>query len=97
MSDFDFNQKIEYIDCTRDLNFEEARHWAYAHNTTFEEKISLRKIKKVTEEVEETDAEGNTIKKKIKVDKLFRYFFIGDNPQKPDENATFIPGTSKDE
>ena len=28
MTDFNYNQTIEYIDGTRDLNFEAARRWA---------------------------------------------------------------------
>lgn len=43
MAEFNFNQTIEYIDGTRDLNFEAARRWAYKHGTTFEEDIAARK------------------------------------------------------
>ena len=43
MTEFNFNQTIEYEDCTRDLNFEAARRWAYKHGATFEEDIAARK------------------------------------------------------
>lgn len=43
MTEFNFNQTIEYEDCTRDLNFEAARRWAHEHRTTFEEDIAARK------------------------------------------------------
>ena len=43
MTEFNFNQTIEYIDGTRDLNFEAARRWAYKHGATFEEDIAARK------------------------------------------------------
>lgn len=42
MSDFQFNQTIEYTDGTRDLNFEAARKWAQENGATFEEDISAR-------------------------------------------------------
>lgn len=42
MTEFNFNQTIEYIDGTRDLNFEAARRWAYKHGTTFEEDVAAR-------------------------------------------------------
>lgn len=43
MTDYTYNQTIEYIDGTRDLNFEAARKWAQEHGTTFEEDIAARK------------------------------------------------------
>lgn len=42
MTDFTYNKTIEYIDGTRDLNFEAARRWAYKHGTTFEEDVAAR-------------------------------------------------------
>ena len=39
---YSFNQIIEYIDGTRDLNFEAARKWAQSNGTTFEEDINAR-------------------------------------------------------
>ena len=41
---FDFGQTIEYIDCTRDLNFEAARKWAADHGTSFKEDVTARKM-----------------------------------------------------
>ena len=43
MTEYNFNQTIEYEDCTRDLNFEAASAWAAEHGTTFEEDIAARK------------------------------------------------------
>lgn len=43
MTDFNFNQTIEYIDGTRDLNFEAAQRWAYEHGAAFEEDVAARK------------------------------------------------------
>ena len=43
MTDFNFNQTIEYIDGTRDLNLEAARIWAAENGAAFEEDVSARK------------------------------------------------------
>lgn len=43
MTEFNFNQTIEYEDCTRDLNFEAAQRWAHEHGATFEEDVAARK------------------------------------------------------
>lgn len=43
MTEFTYNQTIEYEDCTRDLNFEAARRWAAEHGAAFEEDIVARK------------------------------------------------------
>ena len=43
MTEFNYNQTIEYIDGTRDLNFEAARRWAGEHGTSFEEDVTARK------------------------------------------------------
>lgn len=43
MTEFNFNQTIEYEDSTRDLNFEAARRWAAEHGATFLEDVSARK------------------------------------------------------
>lgn len=43
MTDFTYNQTIEYIDGTRDLNFEAARRWAAEHGAAFAEDIAARK------------------------------------------------------
>lgn len=46
MKEFNYEDIIEYIDCTRDLYFESARNWAYSHNTTFEELMHMRDLPK---------------------------------------------------
>ena len=43
MTNFTYNQTIEYEDCTRDLNFEAARRWAAEHGAAFEEDVAARK------------------------------------------------------
>lgn len=43
MANFTYNQRIEYIDGTRDLNFEAARRWAAEHGAAFEEDVAARK------------------------------------------------------
>ena len=42
MTQYSYNQTIEYIDGTRDLNFEAARKWAQENGATFEEDIEAR-------------------------------------------------------
>lgn len=46
MAEYNYNDIIEYIDGTYDENFNNARNWAYAHNTTFEERLDLRELPK---------------------------------------------------
>ena len=46
MTTFNYNDIIEYVDGTRDLNFEEARDWASSHNTTFNELVDKRNLPK---------------------------------------------------
>ena len=43
MTEYTYNQTIEYIDGTRDLNFEAAQKWAREHGTSFEEDVTARK------------------------------------------------------
>ena len=43
MTEYNFNQTIEYEDCTRDLNFESARRWAAENGAAFEEDVAARK------------------------------------------------------
>ena len=43
MTEYTYNQTIEYIDGTRDLNFEAAQKWAREHGTSFEEDVAARK------------------------------------------------------
>ena len=44
MTEFNYNQTIEYTDGTRDLNFEAARKWAREHGTSFKEDVTARKM-----------------------------------------------------
>ena len=44
MTNFAYNQTVEYIDGTRDLNFEAAQKWAKEHGTSFEEDVAARKM-----------------------------------------------------
>lgn len=45
MTEFNYNDIIEYIDCTWDANFNAAKEWAQDHNTSFEEIIDMREEK----------------------------------------------------
>lgn len=45
MSDFNYNEIIEYVDDTFDENFEEAKKWAKDHNTTLEELVERRTVR----------------------------------------------------
>ncbi len=45
MTDFNYNDIIEYIDDTFDENFEEAKKWAKDHNTTLEELVERRTVR----------------------------------------------------
>ena len=42
MTDFNYNDVIEYVDDTFDENMEAAKKWAREHNTTLEELIDRR-------------------------------------------------------
>lgn len=46
MTEFNYEDIIEYIDCTYDEHFESARNWAYSHDTTFEELTHMRDLPK---------------------------------------------------
>ena len=46
MTEFNYNDIIEYIDCTYDENFQDAKHWAQDHNTSFEELMDRRDLPK---------------------------------------------------
>ena len=50
MTGFNYGDIIEYKDETYDPNFEEARSWAYSHNTTFEELVDRREEKEEEEQ-----------------------------------------------
>ena len=82
MTEFTYNQTIEYIDGTRDLNFEAARRWAAEHGATFEEDVSKREPyneKRIETYLNpETGAEEQ---KEVDYPTLKRFFVIGDEPQ----------------
>ena len=80
MTDFTYEQIIEYEDCTYDVNFEAARDWARNHNTTFEELIDKRTPSKKEVEIQEITTDGEKIVKK-EVEILLRYFQIGKEPE----------------
>lgn len=44
--EYEYGQIIEYIDGTKDENFDNARYWTKIHNTTFNERIDLRNLPK---------------------------------------------------
>ena len=43
--DYNYGDIIEYIDTTRDLNFEAAQKWAFKHNVDFTEQVEKREEK----------------------------------------------------
>lgn len=46
MTEYNYNQIIEYIDNTYDENFNAAKKWAINHGTTFDERMDLRDLPK---------------------------------------------------
>lgn len=46
MTEFNYGDIIEYIDCTEDLHFEAARKWAKENNATFDELMDKRDLPK---------------------------------------------------
>lgn len=81
MTNFAYNQTIEYIDGTRDLNFETAQKWAREHGTSFEEDITKREP--YEQEHEETYMNPETGAHEVKLVKtptLKRFFVIGSEP-----------------
>ena len=82
MTDFTYNQIIEYIDGTRDLNFEAAQKWAREHGTSFEEDVSKREP--YEQEHEETYMNPNIGADEVRLVKtpiLKRFWVIGDEPK----------------
>ena len=82
MTNFTYNQTIEYIDGTRDLNFEAAQRWAQEHGTSFEEDVAKRES--YEQEHEETYINPTTGEDEVKWGKtptLKRFFVIGDEPK----------------
>ena len=82
MTDFNYNQTIEYIDGTRDLNFEAARRWAQSNGATFEEDVSKREPYELEhEEIYMNPETGATETKVVKSPSIKRFFVIGDKPK----------------
>ena len=82
MTDFTYNQTIEYIDGTRDLNFEAAQKWAQEHGTTFVEDVSKREpYEQEHEETYMNPTTGETEVKTVSSPTIKRFFVIGDEPK----------------
>lgn len=82
MTEFNFNQTIEYIDGTRDLNFEAAQRWAREHGTSFEEDVSKREpYEQEHEETYMNPSTGETEVKTVSSPTIKRFFVIGDEPK----------------
>ena len=82
MTEFNFNQTIEYIDGTRDLNFEAAQKWAQEHGTTFEEDVSKREpYEQEHEETYMNPTTGENEVKTVSSPTIKRFFVIGDAPE----------------
>ena len=81
MTDFTYNQTIEYTDGTRDLNFEAARKWARENGATFEEDISKREPYELEHEETYMNPEtGSTETRVVKSPSIKRFFVIGEKP-----------------
>ena len=79
---FTYNQTIEYIDGTRDLNFEAAQRWAREHGTSFEEDVSKREpYEQEHEETYMNPTTGADEVKLVKTPTLKRFWVIGDEPK----------------
>ena len=92
MKEYNFNETIEYIDGTRDLNFEAAQRWAREHGTSFEEDASKREpYEQEHEETYMNPTTGADEVRLVKTPTLKRFFVIGDEP-KP-----YIPPEPTDE
>ena len=82
MTNFAYNQTIEYIDGTRDLNFEAAQKWAQEHGTSFEEDVSKREpYEQEHEETYINPTTGETEVKTVSSPTIKRFFVIGDEPK----------------
>ena len=82
MTEFNYNQTIEYIDGTRDLNFEAAQKWAREHGTSFEEDVSKREpYEQEHEETYMNPTTGETEVKTVSSPTIKRFFVIGDEPK----------------
>ena len=82
MTNFTYNQIIEYIDGTRDLNFEAAQRWAQEHGTSFEEDVSKREpYEQEHEETYMNPTTGADEVRLVKTPTLKRFWVIGDEPK----------------
>ena len=82
MKNFNFNEIIEYIDGTRDLNFEAAQKWAQEHGTTFVEDVTKREpYEQEHEETYMNPTTGADEVKLVKTPTLKRFWVIGDEPK----------------
>ena len=82
MTNFAYNQTIEYIDGTRDLNFEAAQRWAQEHGTTFVEDVSKREpYEQEHEETYMNPTTGADEVRLVKTPTLKRFWVIGDEPK----------------
>lgn len=98
MIEFNYNQTIEYIDGTRDLNFEAARRWAQSNGATFEEDINKREPYEIEHEETYMNSEtGSTETKVVKSPSIKRFFVIGDEPKPIIIEPTPIPEPTEEE
>ena len=98
MATYTYNQAIEYIDGTRDLNFEDARRWAQSNGATFEEDISKREPYELEHEETYMNPEtGATETKVVKSPSIKRFFVIGDEPKPIVIKPTPIPEPTEEE
>lgn len=98
MGNYSYNQTIEYVDETRDLNFEEARRWAKSNGTTFEEDISKREPYELEHEETYMNPEtGATETRVVKSPSIKRFFVIGDEPKPTVIEPTPIPEPTEEE
>ena len=82
MTNFTYNQTIEYIDGTRDLNFEAAQRWTQEHGTSFEEDVSKREpYEQEHEETYINPTTGVNEVRLVKTPTLKRFWVIGDEPK----------------
>ena len=82
MKEYNFNETIEYIDGTRDLNFEAAQKWAQENGTSFEEDVSKREpYEQEHEETYINPTTGADEVRLVKTPTLKRFWVIGDEPK----------------
>lgn len=95
---FNYNDIIEYEDCTWDENFNEALQWCRDNNAELVEDIERRKeVEYEVEEEQEVIENEEYVKKTVKVTKtkLMRYFQIVENP-KPEIPEQIIEESEED-